>query len=147
MLDCSGCGYRLKCLRAMCSAISIGHHGMLQPITMTMRKINMTKSHFNCCSRFKFSTLMARNRCDRHIILKDNSWICILHQYHKANGLKACTAMCRNYAVNIILLIQDGGTHGGRGCLAVMKEYEIITLKYNGKACRLYLLCFCASRI
>ncbi len=28
--------------------------------------------------------------------LKDNSCMCILHQYHKMNGLKACTAMCRS---------------------------------------------------
>ncbi len=28
------------------------------------------------------------------------------------------------------------------GDIAVQKEYEIITLKYNGKACRLYLLGF-----
>ncbi len=32
----------------------------------------------------------------------------------------------------------------GRGGASVVKEYEIITLKYNGKACRLYLLFFCA---
>ncbi len=56
---------------------------------------------------------------------------------------KVCTAMCQNYAENFISLIQYGGTHWGGG-LAVMKEYEIITLKYNGKACKLYLLCFCA---
>ncbi len=73
-----------------------------------------------------------------------------MHITPVSQGKQACTAMCRNYAVNIILLIQDGGTHeGGRGGvgvgLAVMNEYEIITtLKYNGKACRLYLLCFCA---
>ncbi len=30
------------------------------------------------------------------------------------------------------------------GGSSVVKEYEIITLKYNGKACRLYLLFFCA---
>ncbi len=29
--------------------------------------------------------------------------------------------------------------------IAVMKEYEIITLKYDGKPCRLYLLYFGAS--
>ncbi len=28
--------------------------------------------------------------------------------------------------------------------MALVKEYEIITLKYIGKACRLYLLLFCA---
>ncbi len=31
------------------------------------------------------------------------------------------------------------------GCF-VVKEYEIITLKYNGKACRLYLLFFFAPK-
>ncbi len=29
--------------------------------------------------------------------------------------------------------------------IAVAKEYEIITLKYDGKTCRLYLLYFGAS--
>ncbi len=38
------------------------------------------------------STLMTWNRCDRHRILKDNIWMCILHQCHNASGLKACTA-------------------------------------------------------
>ncbi len=27
---------------------------------------------------------------------KDNSWMSILHQYHRASGLKAWTAMCRS---------------------------------------------------
>ncbi len=40
------------------------------------------------------SALMVQNLCARHRILKDNSWMCILHQYHKASGLKACTEMC-----------------------------------------------------
>ncbi len=40
------------------------------------------------------STLIVRNLCDRPRILKDNSWMCILHQYHNASGLKSCTAMC-----------------------------------------------------
>ncbi len=31
--------------------------------------------------------------CDRHRILKDKSWMCLLHQYHKASRLKPCTAM------------------------------------------------------
>ncbi len=42
------------------------------------------------------STLIVRNLCDRHRILKDNSWMCILHQYHKASRLKASTMMCRD---------------------------------------------------
>ncbi len=33
---------------------------------------------------------------------------------------------------------------GGGGGSSVVKEYEIITLKYNGQVCRLYLLFFCA---
>ncbi len=53
---------------------------------------------------------MVRYRCDRHRILKENGWMCILHQYHKASGLKLYTMMCRS-GVNIkyISLIQDGG--------------------------------------
>ncbi len=38
-------------------------------------------------------TLMDRNLCDRHCILKDNCWMCILHQYRKASSLKASTTM------------------------------------------------------
>ncbi len=33
------------------------------------------------------------------------------------------------------------GRRGGGS--SVVKEYEIITLKYSGKVCRLYLLFFC----
>ncbi len=50
--------------------------------------------------------------------------------------------------VNIIsLIIQDGGTWTAfspdQGLyLAVLKQYEIITLQYNEKACRLDLICF-----
>ncbi len=47
--------------------------------------------------RFRFSTLMVWNRCDRYRILKENSWICILHQYHKASRLKSYTMMCRKW--------------------------------------------------
>ncbi len=44
-----------------------------------------------------------------------------------------------------ISIIQDGGVHfflywGGGGLLRVVKEYEIITLKYIGKACRCMLI-------
>ncbi len=76
--------------------------------------------------------------------------MCILHQYHKASGLKACTAMCRiqNKCRKYIYLFQNGGAHvflrDDGGGSSIVKEYEIITLKYNGKACRLYLLFFCA---
>ncbi len=65
-----------------------------------LTKINMTKSHFNLLQEIKFSTLMAQNHSDRHRILKDNSWMCILHQYHKASMLKACTAMCQKREKN-----------------------------------------------
>ncbi len=41
-----------------------------------------------------YSTLIVWNLCYRHHILKDNSWMCILHQYHKASGFKSCTAIC-----------------------------------------------------
>ncbi len=41
------------------------------------------------------STLMVRKFCDRHRILKDNSWMCILHQYHKVSRLKASITMCQ----------------------------------------------------
>ncbi len=40
-------------------------------------------------------TLMVRYRCDRHRILKENNWMCILHQYHTVSGLKSYTMMCR----------------------------------------------------
>ncbi len=40
-------------------------------------------------------THMVRNLCDRHHIFKDNSWMCILHQYHKASRRKSCIVMCR----------------------------------------------------
>ncbi len=53
---------------------------------------------------------MVRYRCDRHHILKENPWMCLLHRYHKASRFKSYTMMCRG-GVNIkyILLIQDGG--------------------------------------
>ncbi len=81
---------------------------------------------------------MVRNLCDRHRTLKDISWIWILHQYHKASGLKACTAMCRSEKKcrKCISLIQNGGAHvflREEEGSSVVKEYEIITLKYNGK--------------
>ncbi len=40
------------------------------------------------------STLMVWNHCERRPILKDNSWIYILHQYHKVNRfIKSCTVI------------------------------------------------------
>ncbi len=47
-------------------------------------EVNTTKSHFNLLQLI----------LDR--ILKDISWMSILHQYHKTSGLKAWTAMCRS---------------------------------------------------
>ncbi len=53
------------------------------------------------------STLMVRNLCARRCILKDNSWMCILHQYHKTSWLNKSAERCvgseRNYyyGVNI----------------------------------------------
>ncbi len=38
MLHGSGCVIRLKCLRAMCSAISVGPRGMVQPIAAAVFK-------------------------------------------------------------------------------------------------------------
>ncbi len=38
----------------------------------------------------------------------------------------------------ISLIIQDGGTHSGQ-------RFYMAVLKYNGKSCRLDLLCFWAS--
>ncbi len=40
-----------------------------------------------------------------------------------------------------MFFLQSGDGGGG---IAVGKEYEIITLKYIEKACRLYLLFYCA---
>ncbi len=66
----------------------------------------------------------------------------ILHQYQKASRFKVCTVMCRSEKkmgyVIYIKLIQNGCDHvfllGGGGGASVLKEYEIITLKYNGKS-------------
>ncbi len=77
-------------------------------------------------------------------------------------GCAYCTSLIRQVDLNraqrcvekqgkwgkCILLIQNGSTqksHFSPEDHAVMKEYEIITLKYNGKECRLDLLFFCAS--
>ncbi len=77
----------------------------------------------------------------------------ILHQYQKASGLKAWTAMCRSEEIwgNIFKMASDrfvvhvfSAVWGGGGGIAEVKEYEIITSKYIGKACGLYLLFFCA---
>ncbi len=103
MLQGSSCVLnQLECLHAMCWAISVGPCGIVQPITSAMMKKMAVPStprfsaHFSprshistCCRRYKFSTLMVRNLCDRHCTVKDNSWMCILHQYHKASGLKS----------------------------------------------------------
>ncbi len=76
----------------------------------------------------------------------------ILHQYHKASGLKAWTAMCRSeekwgnifkmagdrFVVHVFSVVWERWGGG----IAVVKEYEIITLKYIGKAYMLCLLWF-----
>ncbi len=84
--------------------------------------------------------------------LKDNSWMSILHQYHKTSELKACIAMCRSekwkwgntfkmagdrFVVHISCAVWGEG-----GGIAVVKEYEIITFKYIGNAYMLCLLWF-----
>ncbi len=56
-------------------------------------KVNMTKSHFNLLHA---ATDFGSNSLWQTSYLKDNSWMSILHQYHKASGLKACTVMCRS---------------------------------------------------
>ncbi len=78
-------------------AISSKVHKMFQyactvahVVWQSVMKVNMTKSHFNL-----LQLILVRILCDRSY-LKDNSWMCILHQYHKASRLKACTAMCRS---------------------------------------------------
>ncbi len=40
----------------------------------------MSSTLLICCNWS--STLMFQNLCDRHHILKDDSWMCILHRYH-----------------------------------------------------------------
>ncbi len=82
------------------------------------------------------STFMVRNVYDRHRILKDNSWMCILHLYDKASGLKLCTAMCldREEVWDNYYFINSRWHRFSPGDLAVVKEYEIIRFKYNGKA-------------
>ncbi len=73
--------------------------------------------------------------------------MCILHKYHKASRLKSCTARGKwgKYIRQIYFIISRwrrpvGNTFFSSGALADVKECKIITLKYTGKACRLYLL-------
>ncbi len=68
------------------------------------------KVTFQLAADFDSVHLWSRYLCDRHRILKENSWMCILHQHHKASGLKSYTR-CVGSGVNIryISLIQDGG--------------------------------------
>ncbi len=76
--------------------------------------------------------------------------MCILHQYHKVSGLKLeqrCVRSEKN-EVNIFhqfKLAMPMFFSWEGGVLAVMKEYEIITLKYIRKACRVGLIYFGAS--
>ncbi len=89
---------------------------------------------------------MFQHLCDRHHILKDNSWMCILHQYHKTAGLnRAQREENAGKYIRQIYFIISRWRHPvdhvfSSGALVVMKECKIITLKYTGKAYMLYLL-------
>ncbi len=86
---------------------------------------------------------MVRTLSDRHHTLKDNSWMFILHQYHKASGLKLCSARgkwgkyIRKYDY-FKMAASSREPVFSSGTLAAMKECKIIPLKYPGKSCRLY---------
>ncbi len=60
---------------------------------------------------FQLAALIFQNSRDKHQILKDNSWICILNLYHKTSGLKLCTARGKwgKYTHKYISLFIDGG--------------------------------------
>ncbi len=96
-------------------------------------KVNMTKSHFNLL-QFYFGS----NSLWQTSYLKDNSWMCILNQYHKASRLKVCTAMCRSekngitYIFNEFKMVGDTfllqrfpGVGGGGDCCPerILKNY------------------------
>ncbi len=77
----------------------------------------------------------------------------ILHQYHNVSGLKACTTMCQSEKWkwgNIFKMAGDrfvvhvSSAVWGWGGIAVVKQYEIIMLKYIRKVCR---LCFVHPKI
>ncbi len=57
---------------------------------VVVMKVNMMMLNFNLLQLNLVQTL-----CDRHRILTENSWMCILNQYHKAIRLKSCTMMCQ----------------------------------------------------
>ncbi len=69
--------------------------------------------------------------------------MCILHQYHKASRLKTCTTMCQSEkwkwdmfkmaGDRFVVYVSSATTSAVWGGIAVVKEYEIITLKYIGK--------------
>ncbi len=56
-------------------------------------KVNMTKSHDEVAFQLAAADFDS-NSLSQTSYLKDNSWMSILHQYHKVSELKACTAMC-----------------------------------------------------
>ncbi len=56
----------------------------------------MTKSHFNLLQiliKYTYGPIALRQTS----YSKENSWTCILHQYHKASTLKSYTMMCRKW--------------------------------------------------
>ncbi len=54
---------------------------------------------------------MVQYHCDRRRILKENSWMCILHQYHNASILKVCTAMCQSERKNDVYIFNSKWWH------------------------------------
>ncbi len=84
---------------------------MFQPITVKMTKNKHDEVTFQLAAvDLNCSTLMVQNLCDRHCILKDNNWMGILHEYHKASELKLCTEMCREQE-EFLGNFQYGGDH------------------------------------
>ncbi len=69
-------------------------------------------------------------------------WIKLIINYLEGGGVLLFTADSWSY----FFLMKNMFSTDRMLHLAVLKEYEIIMLKYNGKACRLDLLCFCASK-
>ncbi|MBL0687314.1 MAG: ABC transporter ATP-binding protein [Sulfurospirillum sp.] len=57
------------------------------------RHVDTLLEMFSITNKKQNSAAADLNICERHRTLKDNSWMCILHQYHKASRLKACTAI------------------------------------------------------
>ncbi len=116
-------------------AISSKVHKMMQytctvdhMVLQRAMKVNMMKSHFNLLQLILVRILWHTS------YLKDNSWMCILHQYHKVSGLKACTAMCRSEKkCSNIYLINSKWRHprffSGKGGLRIWNNYVEIQCK------------------